>query len=104
MDATVRKIRNQDARKYVADKEPFRGSDLFAEKGKDYYIVYSFGMHVPILICANNTWFENITPAAARTRKHLEMVRPVGAAPYRRVQTEMQKLAARVRGQASGCT
>lgn len=81
------KITNRDARKFVQQRLPFQGNNLFAQvhtrnsedgtNGPDtWYVVYSYGTHWPLFIWVNGTWFENEDRFSVTTSKHRTQIHP----------------------------
>jgi hypothetical protein len=81
------KIANRDARSFVQKEHPFQGNNLFAEyktlnnpDGTNgpglWYVVYSYGVHWPLFICANGVWFENEDRHSVTTSKHRSQTHP----------------------------
>lgn len=85
------KITNRDARKFVQQQHPFRGSNMFAEyfcpdpedssEGQNGYVVYSYGRHFPMYIClrlgGRAVWFANADKYSQSTTRHQSQARPV---------------------------
>lgn len=78
----INNIANRDSCKYVNKREPFIGSNLFAERNtnttKDLYVVYSYGYHFPIYIYdfGVRQWFGNEDYYSGSTSKHKAQSRP----------------------------
>lgn len=70
------KIANRDARPYVAKCVEFDGSNLFARWEDNCYIVYSYGKHFPMFICAEGQWFANRDKYSRTTSKHYSQCFP----------------------------
>ncbi len=91
------KITNRDARKFVQQRLPFQGSNLFAhtrtsEDGTTWYVVYSYGPHHPLFVWADGIWFENEDRFSVTTSKHRSQTHPL--CPTVPLSTEwMQRLA-----------
>lgn len=92
------KIANRDARNFVRQRLPFQGSNLFAQvhtrnsEPDTWYVVYSYGVHWPLFICANGVWFENEDRFSVTTSKHRSQTHP--HCPTMLLSTEwMKKLA-----------
>lgn len=85
------KITNKDARKFVQQRLPFQGSNMFAEyfcpypedssEGQHGYVVYSYGKHFPMYICLHiggrDIWFANEDKYSRSTTRHQSQARPV---------------------------
>lgn len=73
-----KKIANHQARSYVERKEPFVGSNTFAEWENSLYVVYSYGYHWSLFVYDSeaNLWFENIRKCSRTTSRHLSQLRP----------------------------
>lgn len=97
------KITNKDARKFVQQRIPFQGSNLFAQvhtrnsedgisEPDTWYVVYSYGPHHPLFVWADGIWFENEDRFSATTSKHRSQTHPL--CPTVMLSTEwMQRLA-----------
>jgi hypothetical protein len=84
----MKRISNREARKYVERREPFQGSNLFAESHSNgVYVVYSYGRHFPLLAYADNQWFQNKDKYSRTTSYHFTQCRP--SAPCQLLSTEM---------------
>ena len=70
------KTTNKNARSFVEKREPFRGSNLFAEYHNDIYVVYSWGYHWPLLACVRGVWYRNIDRTSVSTSRQLSQVTP----------------------------
>lgn len=75
------RVANNNCRDFVVKRIPFKGSNLFAEKHQNYYVVYSYGYHFPIYMCdeVNARWFENSDKYSCTTSKHQSQAQPYGA-------------------------
>ena len=86
------KIANKDARKFVQQRLPFQGSNLFAQvhtrnsedgisEPDTWYVVYSYGKHFPMYICLHiggrDIWFANEDKYSRSTTRHQSQARPV---------------------------
>lgn len=77
----LKQIANGKAREYVLKREPFKGSNLFADTNEHgMYAVYSFGYHHPLFVYDGlaEQWYENMTYASRTTSKHRTQTRPNG--------------------------
>lgn len=77
----LKQIANGKAREYVLKREPFKGSNLFADTNEHgMYTVYSFGYHHPLFVYDGlaEQWYENMTYASRTTSKHRTQTRPNG--------------------------
>lgn len=86
------KIANKDARKFVQQRVPFQGSNMFAEyfcpypegssEGQHGYVVYSYGKHFPMYICLHlggrDVWFANEDKFSRTTTRRQAQARPIG--------------------------
>ena len=71
------RITNVTARKYVQQREPFRGNNLYGEWKYGRYVVTSYGDHFPLFIWEEGTWYENIEKAwSVTTAKHRTQAHP----------------------------
>lgn len=68
---------NTDCRKYVVAREPFTASNIFGVKGRDTYVVYSYGHHFPMYAFINGRWHGNSDKYSATTTRHQSLARPV---------------------------
>lgn len=55
------RIPNEEARKFVEDKENFIGSHIFGERVENFYVVCSYNESFPLFIFDNKEkiWYEN---------------------------------------------
>lgn len=77
----LKQIANGKAREYVLKREPFKGSNLFADTNEHgMYTVYSFGYHHPLFVYDGlaEQWYENMTYASRTTSRHRTQTRPNG--------------------------
>ena len=72
------KIANRDAASYVADRKPFRASNLDGRQIGKSYVVLSYG-HYPIFVYKGGKWYENADKFSPSTAKQMGQVRPSGA-------------------------
>lgn len=81
------KIANRDARQYVQRRQPFTGSNLYAEtwlpgdaEGDSGYAVFSYGFHWPLFAAVSlggrTVWFENTDRHSVSTSKHRSQTHP----------------------------
>ena len=74
------KIANREARSYVQQRKPFRGSNLYAirfdKRSPFMYVVYSYGTHWPLFIYTNEQWFENSDKYSVTTSRHRTQSHP----------------------------
>lgn len=82
------RVANKDARVYVINKRPFKGSNTFGVlvnyiNARDrseiaMYIVYSYGYHWPLFVYDFNVrqWFSNCDKYSASTSKHHTQLSP----------------------------
>ena len=74
----------KDLKNLVERRIPFKLADVFSVGNADYYVVYSFGTHHPILVFLDGIWYANSAPAAATTHRHQLLCQPEGhTVPYR---------------------
>jgi len=75
----MKKIANRDARAYVACRQPFVGSNMFAEwrDNDSRYVVYSYGKHFPMYIWTEGHWYGNADKYSRTTSKHQSQCRPL---------------------------
>lgn len=76
------KIANRDARKFVQQRIPFQGNNLFAQAHirrdlGEWYAVYSYGPHHPLFVWVNGSWFENKDRHSVTTSKHRLQAHPL---------------------------
>jgi hypothetical protein len=76
LNNTEMKIANKNARHYVEQKEEFQGSNLYAEKRGNNYIVFSYGTHFPIFAYVKGIWYENEDKYSVSTTRHQSQARP----------------------------
>ena len=67
---------NKDARRLVEARQPFTGSNLFAEWSGEVYAVYSYGYHWPLIVHKGGEWFINEDKYSQSTSCHLTHCRP----------------------------
>lgn len=74
------RVNNNQARQYVERKEPFAGSNTFAEWQSWLYVVYSYGHHWPMFVYDSQVdlWFENTSKYSRTTSKQHGQLRPFG--------------------------
>lgn len=74
------KIANKNASGYVANRQAFQGSNMFAEVSQYGYVVYSYGKHFPMYICLHpggqDIWFANRDKRSRTTTRHQSQARP----------------------------
>lgn len=77
------KIANYQASSHTRNKQPFMGSNLFAEwrTGKDghaRYVVFSYGNHWPLYIWDATTeqWYGNLSHFSRSTMRHRTQAKP----------------------------
>jgi hypothetical protein len=84
------KIANRDARQYVKRRQPFQGSNLYAEEwlanpsstaeGDSGYAVFSYGPHWPLFVAVSlggrMVWFGNKDRYGTTTSKHHTQTHP----------------------------
>jgi hypothetical protein len=84
---TTHLIANKNARKFVEARQPFKGSNLYAERRTashghtDIYVVYSYGPHFPIYVAEVGDngevhWYENEGKYSQSTTRHQSQARP----------------------------
>ncbi len=71
----MKKIANRDAADYVAKRVEFDGSNLLARWEGAKYVVYSYGYHFPLLVYADDIWFETSSKFSVSTSKQLSQCR-----------------------------
>ena len=74
-------IANQNARKYVENRQVFTGSHTFSEyaknkNGGELYVVFSYGYHFPLFVFTENQWYFNKDKYSVTTSKHKSQLRP----------------------------
>lgn len=80
-------IANKNAREFVEARQPFKGSNLYAERHRashghtDIYVVYSYGTHFPIYVAEADDngevhWYENAGRYSISTTKHQSQACP----------------------------
>lgn len=74
----MKQIANKNARRYVQNLELFKGSNLFSETLGDYYVVYSYGHHYPMLVHNKKTdqWYRNKDRYSVTTSKQIGQCTP----------------------------
>lgn len=75
------RIANIKCRKYVQNREPFRGSNLYGinslvDADHEVYTVYSYGDHYPMFIYTEGMWFENEDKYSPTTSKQRGQAHP----------------------------
>ena len=78
------KTSNINARRFVQDRQPFTGNNLFALSLParpeinlpERYVVYSYGAHWPLFICESGVWYENNDRYSPTTSKHRTQSHP----------------------------
>lgn len=74
------KTANKDARREVANRWEFKGSNTYGEWiGKEAttgYVVYSYGRHWPLFIWFDGVWYENGERYSVSTSKHRSQLHP----------------------------
>jgi hypothetical protein len=76
------KVSNKNCRSLVEAKQPFMGSNLYAEQRGGSYVVFSYGEHYPMIICKPDPvsgverWFFNSSKYSSSTSRHLTHARP----------------------------
>lgn len=79
---TAPKIANADARRYVQNRQAFKGSNIFAhwhtasDPDKDRYVVYSYGEHWPLFVWVDGQWYRNSGKYSVTTSKHSSQTHP----------------------------
>ena len=71
----MKRIANKDAADYVAKRVEFDGSNLLARWEGAKYVVYSYGYHFPLLVYADDIWFETSSKFSVSTSKQLSQCR-----------------------------
>ena len=93
---TINRVANRDARRYVADKVLFNGSNLYSiyRRNDKLYIVYSYGAHFPIYIYdfELGKWFYNTDKYSPSTSKHQSQANPLAPNPIYMDTDGMQEL------------
>ena len=70
-----KRIANKDAADYVAKRVEFDGSNLLARWEGAKYVVYSYGYHFPLLVYADDMWFETTSKFSVSTSRQLSQCR-----------------------------
>jgi hypothetical protein len=71
------KTSNGQCRKFVQERKPFKGNNLFSEQDGSLYVVYSYGHHWPLFVCdRNGLWYENADKYSVSTSKHKSQSNP----------------------------
>lgn len=76
------RVANSRCREYVERRQPFLGSNLFAEwREERCYVVYSWGKHWPLYIWDAETerWFGNREKYSVSTNRHSSQACPHNA-------------------------
>lgn len=77
----TKRVANADARRYVQNREEFKGSNTCAEwRGHilpNRYVVYSYGEHWPLFIYQDGKWYENADKYSRTTSKHHGQLHPL---------------------------
>ena len=78
----MKQIANKNARRYVQNLELFKGSNLFSETRGEYYVVYSYGHHYPMLVHNKKTdqWYRNKDRYSVSTSKQIGQCAPYDVA------------------------
>jgi hypothetical protein len=77
------RIANRDARAYVQDRTPFKGSNIDAVwrrnnfTGDRMYVVTSYSTHWPMFIWENGVWYENAAKYTPTTSRHQSQTHPL---------------------------
>jgi len=76
----MKRVSNSGCGKYVSQRIPFRGSNLFAEQQDKLYIVYSYGKHFPMYIYDEDVgqWFGNSNKYSQSTSRQQSQAYPHG--------------------------
>lgn len=82
----MKRTSNREARQYVINRIPFKGSNTFGEGDNKLYVVYSYGYHFPMFIWNGNEWIGNNDTYSRTTSKHLSQLNPLRI--YKYVSTE----------------
>ena len=78
-------IANKNARRFVEARQPFKGSNLYAERHvtdhTDLYVVYSYGEHFPIYVAEVGEsglvhWYKNQEKWSQSTSRHQSQAMP----------------------------
>lgn len=77
MTAKIPRVANRDARKYVQQRKPFRGSTTSGTYIDDRYVVYSYGEHWPLFVYDDGRWFANSDRYSRTTTKHRSQLHPL---------------------------
>lgn len=70
-----RVVSNSSARSMVANKSPFRASNLSGRNFGNVYVVESYGYY-PLFVYKNGVWYENANKFSASTSKQMSQSRP----------------------------
>lgn len=94
----VPRVANAKCRQYVADREPFKGSNLYGvyslvDTDHEVYTVFSYGDHFPMFIYTEGMWFENEDKFSKSTSRHYSQAKPYGIKPILLSTRWMQRLA-----------
>lgn len=86
---TTPRIANKACRRFVEARQPFRGSNMYAERRtashghSDIYVVYSYGVHWPLFVaevaddaCGEIKWYENADRFSQSTTRQQSQARP----------------------------
>lgn len=78
----MKQIANKNARHYVQNLELFKGSNLFSETRGEYYVVYSYSYHYPMLVHSKRTgcWYRNKDRYSVSTSKQMGQCTPYDVA------------------------
>jgi hypothetical protein len=73
------RVANRDARNWVRDLKPFKGSNTFGEYFTNVYVVYSYGEHFPLFVFdkINRVWYYNEDKYSVSTSKHFTQLNPL---------------------------
>jgi len=73
------KTPNCRARQKVMNRTEFTGNNTFGVWTKSNYVVYSYGLHFPLLayIYAEEKWYHNTDKYSTTTSKHMTQLRPL---------------------------
>lgn len=84
----MERIANKDARQYVENLIPFKGSNTYglryATATTELYVVYSYGHHFPMYIAEwekgadpkSAAWYQNVDRYSPSTSKHQSQCKP----------------------------
>ncbi len=86
----MKRVSNRGCGKYVAERTPFQGSNLFANDHPSLYVVYSYGLHFPMYVYDKDVgqWFGNSDKYSQSTSRQQSQAYPHGVTAIHYLPTE----------------